>query len=211
MSEPTAYPLAWPAGRPRRPDKDRKVGRFTHDGRWISRDQAAKRVLAELKRLGGTYPLISSNVRVRKDGLPYAKDAEREPDDRAVCLYFMLDGQPFALACDRYTEVADNLAAIAAHIEATRAIERHGVASAAETLQAFSALPPPPPGGSIIIGQAVKPWHEVLGVAPSAPTSVIEAAYRALARKAHPDAGGSADEMAALNQARDAGLKARSE
>ena len=41
-------------------------------------------------------------------------------------LYFHLKKQPYAMACDRYTTVADNLAAIAAHIDAVRAIERHG-------------------------------------------------------------------------------------
>jgi phenylpropionate dioxygenase-like ring-hydroxylating dioxygenase large terminal subunit len=36
------------------------------------------------------------------------------------------------MPCDRYTRVADNIAAIAAHIDATRAIERHGVDDCAD-------------------------------------------------------------------------------
>lgn len=54
-----------------------------------------------------------------------------------------------------------------------------------------------------------KPWWQVLHVAPDAPMSVREAAYRALALQAHPDAGGSPEAMqrlnAAIEQARRAG------
>jgi hypothetical protein len=43
--------------------------------------------------------------------------------------------------------------------------------------------------------------YQALGVLPSAPRTVIEAAYRALARDAHPDVGGSEARMQALNAA----------
>jgi curved DNA-binding protein CbpA len=46
----------------------------------------------------------------------------------------------------------------------------------------------------------------VLGVGQHAPRAQIEAAYRELARKAHPDTGGSNAAMARLNAARDAAL-----
>lgn len=208
MTAPRAYPLSWPAHRKRTPNLIRRPGQFRKDGRLIIAGDASMRVEAELERLGGKYPLLSSNVELRLDGRPRADRGE--PSDPGVCLYFELKGKPFALACDTYQTVAQNIAAIAAHLEATRAIERHGVASAAETLQVFSALPPPPAGGSIQMGTTVVAWHEVLGVAATAPAAVIEAAHRALARKAHPDVpGGSLAEMQRLNEARDAGLAAR--
>jgi len=47
---------------------------------------------------------------------------------------------------------------------------------------------------------AVDPYH-VLQVAPDAEPEVIQAAYRALARKHHPDVGGSELQMAMLNAA----------
>lgn len=191
MSE--AFPLAWPPGRPRTKPSDRKHGRFVRDGRWITVSAASDRVEAEVKRLGGRWPVISTNIALRRDGRPYS--GQKEPEDCGVCVYFDLDGKPYALACDRYTEVADNIAAIAAHIEATRAITRHGVASAAETLQAFEALPAP------------KKAHEVLGVPTDADAATVRSAWRSLIAAAHPDQGGTEAQAAALNAARDEMLR----
>lgn len=207
---PSRYPLAWPAHRPRTPSHRRKSGRFTKDGRGVNAADAMMRVEAELDRLGGRYPLLSSNVELRVDGRP--RSDRSAPSDPGVCLYFDLRSKPFALACDTYDTVAQNIAALAAHLEATRAIERHGVASAAESLQAFSALPPP----SVAVTPASRAWWLVLGMASdpraaglpaAALKGAIDAAYREAARKAHPDNGGSTAIMAALNAARDQALK----
>ena len=43
--------------------------------------------------------------------------------------------------------------------------------------------------------------YQVLQVTPDAEPEVIRAAYRALAQKHHPDAGGTQERMAALNHA----------
>jgi len=51
--------------------------------------------------------------------------------------------------------------------------------------------------------------YVMLGVLPSAPRAVIEAAYRALAKDAHPDVGGSEAQMRALNAAMTAIRKER--
>ena len=126
---PSAFPLAWPVGKPRTPTHARKNGRFSKYGQSMTNATAAERVEAELDRLGARYPLISSNVEVTLSGR--LRSGARTPEDPGICIYFQLSGKPYAMACDRYTTVADNLAAVAAHIDATRAIERHGVASAA--------------------------------------------------------------------------------
>lgn len=196
---PSAYPLTWPTGKPRTPPSQRKDGKFKSNGRAMTNAAAADRVEAELDRLGAVYALISSNVEVTLSGRP--RSGQRAPDDPGVCVYFQLARKPYAMACDRYRTVADNLAAIAAHIDATRAIARHGVASAEETLQAFQALPSPD-------GPAARQWWEVLGV-PSRPAiSDVDAAYRKLAAERHPDAGGSDAAMAELNAAREAARRA---
>ncbi|MBF8255108.1 MAG: hypothetical protein HW375_15 [Anaerolineales bacterium] len=46
-----------------------------------------------------------------------------------------------------------------------------------------------------------RPAHEVLGVFPNAPIEVFEAAYKALAKTSHPDAGGTDAAMKELNAA----------
>lgn len=48
--------------------------------------------------------------------------------------------------------------------------------------------------------------HRILFVAADAPKEVIRAAYLALAKHAHPDAGGSKEEMIELNEAYEAAM-----
>lgn len=195
MEAPPAYPLAWPPGKPRTPAAQRKNGKFKSQGRDLTVAVAAGRVEGELTKLGARWPLISSNVELTLSGRP--RSGQREPDDRGVCVYFQMGGKPYAMACDRYTTVADNLAAIAAHIDATRAIERHGVATAAETLQAFQALPAP--GG--------RHWTSVLNLPRNTTAEAVRQAHRKMLVEHHPDTGGTDQSMAEVNAARDAALK----
>jgi hypothetical protein len=97
------------------------------------------------------------------------------------------------MAIDRYERVADNLAAIAATLEAMRAIERHGGAEILDrAFTGFAALPAPE-----------QPW-QTLGLETSRPTrDQVEEAHRRLAMKHHPDRGGDHDAMARINAARD--------
>lgn len=202
----SAYPLQWPASRPRKSAGARRDGRFNikrSNGRWIetkalSVADALGRLQDELDRIGARYPVVSTNLETRLDGMP--RSGQSEPSDPGVALYFDLAGKPHCMPCDTYTKVAQNIAAIAAHIEATRAIERHGVSSVAEMFAGFTALPAP---GSM------RPWREVLGFheiqMPS--KSAVDSAWRDKAKKAHPDAGGSDAEMAEVNQARADALK----
>jgi hypothetical protein len=46
-------------------------------------------------------------------------------------------------------------------------------------------------------------WREALGLGPDATRAQADSAWRTLARKAHPDLGGSTERMARLNAARD--------
>jgi hypothetical protein len=201
-----AYPLQWPAARKRRPPAQRKSGKFNAKTRnnlgWAVRGEltvaaALDRLQSELDRIGARLPVVSSNVETRLDKRP--RSDQREPDDPGVAVYFTLDDKPHCLPCDTYTKVAANIAAVAAHIEATRAIERHGVASVSEMFSGFAALPPPGP----------RPWREILGLPAGLKPSrdEIDRARRALAARHHPDAGGSSDLMAEINAAHDAALK----
>jgi hypothetical protein len=205
-----AYPLAWPDGW-RRTDRYRRTRakfgklaqRGTGESTWsqreaISASAALNRVLDELGRMGiqRHRVVISSNLPTRRDGLPDPR--ARQPDDPGVAVYWMDGKQRRCMAIDRYDRVADNLAAIAATLDAMRAIERHGGAEILDrAFTGFVALPAP------------EQWWQVLGVPREATADQIEDAHRRLAMKHHPDRGGSDEQMARINAARDAGKEAR--
>jgi hypothetical protein len=206
MEQITSHPLCWPAGWKRTPAVSRKRANFrsanrdpaTSSYRYISQLTVAgalKRVLGELGRMGvGDWNVIvSTNIQTRRDGLPYSNQSE--PKDQGAAVYWKdKKGNQKCMAIDRYDRVADNLAAIAATIEAMRAIERHGGAEILDrAFTGFTALPEP------------EQWWQVLGFA-AAPQALewAEARYRELAKKHHPDmAGGDAGRFARLANAID--------
>lgn len=211
-------PLEWPTTWPRTPNDQRKRGTFTRPGRsegggWSPRrrvtlHEAVQGVIREVRLLSGASDLkISTSLGTKADGMP--RSSEGAPTDPGVAVYFRRHGRPFVFACDTYTDAGSNLRAIALTLGAKRGIERWGCATAEREFQGYAALPGPEHFASAGTGAAqAEPWA-VLGVAPDAPAEVVDAAYRALAKKAHPDAGGSTEAMARLNVARDAMKGAR--
>jgi hypothetical protein len=200
-----AYPLQWPKGRQRTIAARRKTGRFhrldyrSGGNTKITVADAVKRLFSEADRISAINVVISSNLEIRQDGLP--RSGQRAPEDPGVCVYFNLAGKPRAMPCDTYTTVEDNIAAVAAHIAATRAIERHGVATVNEMFAGFIALPPADAGTS-------RSWWNVMGfTGPYMSRDTIQARYRELAKTRHPDKGGSDAAMAELNAALDEALK----
>jgi hypothetical protein len=193
----TAFPLAWPSGWPRTPWDKRQPSRFSPGG--LSKE--AQETIWELGRLGARNAVISTNIELRRDGLPYS--GRRAPDDPGVAVYFTYEGRQQCIPCDRWATVEENLRAIWKSIEALRSLERWGAKSFVDA--AFT-------GFTAIAGPAsAKPWWEVLGVSQWASREQINAAWRGKAQAAHPDAGGSDGDMSELNVARDQGLKARAE
>lgn len=191
MSEPIqAYPLQWPAGRQRR--RYRQHAQFgTRHG--LTLGKARDELFRQIKLLGGKMPILSSNLELRLDGLPYAN--QRQPDDPGVAVYFTYKGKQHCFACDVWHKVEDNVFAIAKTIDALRGIERWGTGDMLErAFMGFEALPQP------------EQWFQVLGVSAHATEQEIDAAYRRLAMEHHPDRGGNGDQMARINAARDAGL-----
>lgn len=194
----TRFPLCWPDGWKRTKDYARTWGKFGQRARGLSIIEGCERVLDELRRMGigSDDVLISTNVRTRLDGLPRSDQAE--PADPGAAVYWEKRGKRQCMAIDRYSRVADNLAAIAATLDAMRAIERHGGAEILErAFTGFVALPAP------------EQWFQVLGVSASAAVEQIQAAYRRLAAEHHPDRGGDGATMARINAARDEGLRVR--
>jgi hypothetical protein len=190
---PQSYPLAWPAFRPRTPANKRQRGKFKKGGYAVTLAAAADRVQEEVERLGGRNLVISTNIEPTLSGRP--RSGQAKPADAGAAVYFQLSGEPIALACDTFDDVAQNLAGLAGHIEATRTIERYGVQKAIESLRAFMALPAPAAAGPH--------WRRVLCLHnPDQTRETITAAYRRLSKKLHPDQGGTAAQMTELNRAR---------
>jgi hypothetical protein len=96
-----AYPLTWPDGWPRtdphRRLSDRKFGGSIH-GLTVGR--ARDLLFEEIRRLGAKGTVVSSNLPLRPDGLPYADS--RRIDDPGIAVYFTLDGEQLAMARDLY-------------------------------------------------------------------------------------------------------------
>lgn len=192
------YPLSWPAGWPRTPAERRKEGRFTKQGRhhsqfsgrsWpvnrpVTLHQALVRLMAELTRLHADMDtvIVSTNLLVRLDGLPRA--GQRAPDDPGVAVYFNLwNGKPRVIPIDTYTKVEQNVAAVAAALQAMRQLDRHGGHILEAAFTGFEALPHMTDD---------EPWHQVLQVPPDAPSDVVTAAYRRMRAAYHPDRSGDA-------------------
>lgn len=195
-----AYPLQWPPSWPRCRNPSRaKFGemRQSEGAPWKHRSsltiaQARERLRDELDRLRASHVVISTNIRTRNDGLPYSN--VNEPADRGVAVYFRLKGEPRVLACDKWDRVADNLAALAKHIEAVRGQVRWGVGSLEQAFGGYKALP--------AMGE-IKHWSEVLGVPREASVEIIESRRVELLKKHHPDRGGTRARAAAINEAAD--------
>ena len=186
----SAYPLHWPISRARWRGT-RRTAQFKDYGRTLGLPAARVRLRDQLDALGGRQVVLSTNLELRLDGRPRAD--RTAPSDPGVALYFKLAGRDTVLACDKWDRVADNIGAIAKHIEALRGQDRWGVGTIEQAFAGYQALPAP---------EGAKDWREVLGLTGAVTLAQIDAAYRAKAHAAHPDKGGSTEAMARLNAAR---------
>lgn len=201
------YPLQWPEGWARTPHHKRAVPKFI-DRFAIDR----KSVLHQIRRLmGGWRVVITSNLPVRGDGLPYA-NAPKMTSDPGIAIYWVdRRGRERVIACDRWRTPGQNLRAIDMSIIAIRGLDRWGATEMVE--RAFAGFAALPAGDGTEYGEAlppcVRPWREILGVDVPPYTEldgedlmvVAKARYRKLIQDAHPDRGGDAEIAHQLNVA----------
>lgn len=179
-----SYPLAWPKGWAR--TKYRIPALFFKN--TLTVDDAVGRLNTGLERLNATQLVLSSNVERDLNGS--IRGGRTPPVDPGVAVYFTWRKQRRVFACDKWNCVADNIAAIALHIEAMRGQERWGVGSLERAFTGYTALPPP------------FEWWIVLGQRERVDLDIAEAIYRALAKRFHPDqVEGDVERMAELNRA----------
>jgi len=204
----TRYPLCWPEGWKR--CSTRTSARFGRDESysnsggttWKRRKEltiadGVDRVYAELARMGvGDWNVIvSTNVEPTLRGTP--RSTNEKIKDPGVAVYWRdRKERKKCMAVDRYDRVADNLAAIAATLDAMRAIERHGGAEILErTFLGFAQLPE----------RSGKNWRDVLGFSEDANPTLdeINDKFRELAKTLHPDtSGGDHERMVQLTTAK---------
>jgi hypothetical protein len=188
-----SYPLAWPAGWPR--TKSPQSSRFD---RHITLYKARSGLEQELRLLHATSIVLSTNIPVRLDGLPYSK--AREPADHGVAVYFRIKNEPRVLAGDKWDTVAHNMVALRKHVSAMRGQLRWGIGSVEQAFGGYRALPAMP---------EARTWWQVLGVREMAPWEVIEQARLKLLATHHPDVGGTDAVAAEINWAFDEAKKER--
>ena len=184
---PTAFPLQWPDHIPRRKTPEKILFKTTLSG-------ALKNARGSIEAFGRDSGRPASNIVLSSN----VSLGNEKPKDAGVAAWFVWDGMSICIPVDRYLTVEDNLQAIHHVLEARRTELRHGTLHLVRaTFQGFKALPPPP---------GTKPkraWWEVLGFpGPNASRGEIEERFKALAKERHPDAGGTPEAMAELNQAR---------
>lgn len=182
MSNATRFPLSWPAGIARTLPHRRRRPKF----KTASFAQVRDGLFAELKRAGATGVVLSTNVELRQDGIPYS--GRRNPDDPGVAVYFARKGRQLSVQCDQWVSVEANLRAIADVIEAIRLIERRGTQEMVDAAYTgFAQLAPP---------KDVKHWSVVLRLSAHASADTVHEQYRLLAKMYHPDRNPGDDEAA---------------
>lgn len=209
----SAYPLHWPDGWRRARLQDRVRANFNsrqdtgasyRTKRKLTINEGTTRVLDALRKMGiGDYNVIvSTNMPVRGDGLPYSN--RREPEDCGAAVYWRESNRQAyqCIAIDKYDRLADNLAAIAGTLDSLRAIERWGGASILERATAGLKELPSSASGALA-------WWVVLQVDHNARPDDVRAAYQRARKEAHPDHGGDVARFQAVQRAWDQYQQAR--
>ena len=184
------YPLSWPQGWQR--TEKRVASRFK-----APTSKALPLLANEIKLLGGSSVVITSNLPLKADG---TFRLDRDPVDPGAAVYFRRADKDVVFACDQFDEIRENLYAIAKTIEAMRAIERYGASELVNrAFSGFLGLP-------AVAGEGEDCW-QVLGLAPMSSESVVRLVYRDLAKKLH-IAGVADHEFTRINVARDEAIRA---
>ena len=165
----------------------------------------------EVNMLGATHIVIQLDLpdsKIRNDGLPRANAGD--PGHPGVIVSFESKWGPLRYMTDTFKKWKDNLRAIALGLEALRKVDRYGIANDGEQYRGYAQLgsgdDAPIALGQFSPAEAAKILVDAAGGTPS-PESVLEdadrlaGAYRAAARRTHPDHGGSDDAFALVGAA----------
>jgi hypothetical protein len=196
--------LDWPTGFDRTEPSERTRNRKFD----VTLAQAFDDIETELDRLSADVFRYSFDARQRKsDKRPYSR---ANPDDPSFVLRWTMDGEQYAVACDYYTKLRDNVRTVGLYLREKRKQEARPVETG-ESEFANARLPPadedavaapPAPSDEDVLDEEP---HEVLDVSPDAPDQIVEAAFRAQVKdlNGHPDTGGSSERFRQIEAARE--------
>lgn len=164
----SAYPLAWPPQFARAKQRDKGSFKTTLAGA-LKNVQDSLRLFAKDSETELGALVISSNVTL----------GVQRPEDPGVAVWFTWGGMQVCIPVDRYATVEGNLQAIHHIIEARRVELRHGtLALVRASFAGFLALDGP---------RKNEHWSLVLGVDKHATRDQVDAAYKRLRGRHHPD------------------------
>lgn len=151
-------------------------------------------------RDGFVMQIDASESDLRLDGQLRANARVASP---AVAISVDRKGGALLFVCGRFPTWQDNVRAIALGLEALRKIERYGIVQSDEQYRGWQALPPgtPMPAPKMTVDEAARFIVEHSGL----PAGSVDrgTAYRAAAKRLHPDAGGDPADFRKLTEARD--------
>lgn len=192
--------LDWPAGFDRTPTAERTRNHSFQ----VTLSKAFSDLERELDRLDVNEYRYSMDAQQRqRDQRPYAN---ARPDDPGFVLRWTMDGEQYAVACDRYSRLRDNVRTVGLYIREKRKMEGRPVVTGESEFA--NARLPPADEDVVVAGTAGEPPHEILEVSPDASPEVVRAAARRLSANLHPDIGGDRDEYIRVQKAKEAMLDA---
>jgi hypothetical protein len=151
----------------------------------------------ELGMLGAIDIVVQagySRADLRNDGWPRSSAKPAHP---AVVVAFRSrkSGEEYSFPCDTFTSFEHNLHAIAFTLEALRAVNRYGVTRGHEQYKGFAQIEAPPDTKRWTVDEAAAWLAGRHGVDPGkilADPGSYREAYRAYARRTHPEANEAA-------------------
>ena len=169
------YPLQWLPQQPRTKRPER--ARFGHH----SISNAGVLLVDELRKLGAKNCIISTNLQTKISGGFYAN---QKVEDSGVVIYFDLNGEGKAMACDRWDKPEHNLWALNLSISAIRGLERWGGSEFLDGLfTGFKALPTP----GQCMNMSIQYFSDVDNL------EHLGLKYKKLLKELHPDMGGNSE------------------
>jgi hypothetical protein len=183
--------------------KGRSFSQFRAD--WPT----TKRLLALELRMLSARNLVAQVAlpegAIRQDGMPRA---DARPEHPGVIISFDTPKGTLRFACDRFPYFEDNVRAIALGLEALRRVDRYGLAGDRMQYRGFQAIEPPKPrltredAAERLAVAARDVGYSFIRSTLRDDPAARNLAWRFIAKRYHPDAGGDRDAWALLEEAK---------